>query len=122
MFPCSNTPDLNDQLVIKLCWSLITTGSFESGVLGQGAHKHWNKPRQSFIEVAYDIYREIYFLGEVRGEKNVALLMWWDKNDVKAGGEQDGLVENRLLMQFETFEGNNKTQFSFFSLFTVKKL
>ena len=70
MFPNSNTPDLNDQLIIELCWSLITTRSFESGVLGQGAQKHWNKPRQSFIEVAHDTDREIYFLGEVRvGEK-----------------------------------------------------
>ena len=35
VFPCSNKPEPNDQLVIKLCWSLITTRSFVSGVKGR---------------------------------------------------------------------------------------
>ena len=33
MFPCSSSPDSNDQLIIKLCWSLMT--SFSSEVLQQ---------------------------------------------------------------------------------------
>ena len=33
---CSNTPDSDDQLVIKLCWGPTMTRSFDSGVLGQG--------------------------------------------------------------------------------------
>ena len=36
-FTCSSTPDSNDKLCTKLCWSLITTHSFESGVLEQGS-------------------------------------------------------------------------------------
>ena len=53
MFPCSNTPDSNDQIIIKLCRSLITTHSFESGVLWHGKHqKHAGQraPRTSTEE------------------------------------------------------------------------
>lgn len=38
MFPCSNTPDLNDQLTVKLSWSLRTTHSFKSGMFWSGKH------------------------------------------------------------------------------------
>lgn len=36
MFPCSNTLDPIEQLVVELCRSPITTHSFESGVLEEG--------------------------------------------------------------------------------------
>ena len=39
MFPCHNTLESNDQLVIKLCLSLLKTHSFESGGLGKGTSK-----------------------------------------------------------------------------------
>lgn len=34
LFPCSDTPDSKDQLVIELCVGLLTIHSFESGVPG----------------------------------------------------------------------------------------
>ena len=41
MFPCSSTPDSNDQLVTSLYWHLITTHSFESGVLTSKTAGRW---------------------------------------------------------------------------------
>lgn len=34
-FSASSSADFDDQLIMKFCWGLITTQSFESGVLEQ---------------------------------------------------------------------------------------
>lgn len=67
MFLCFNTPNLNNELVVKLCCRLIRIHSFESGVLEKGNMqgrrppgtrlKHW----YNFIKTIVNPFKSFYY-------------------------------------------------------------